>query len=691
MAPTSRSVVLAAALLAATAIPGTGQQSPAARPAEPPRDQAQGADQQPPTFRGGINFVRVDVIVSQKNGAPVLDLRAEDFEVTEDGRRQTIETFKLIEFNTGLLPGPDGPPRAIRSDSDEETEAGRDDVRLFGIFLDDYHVRRETGLRAREDLARFVETQLGPADMVAVMYPLQSLDSVRFTRDHGAVRRALQSFEGRKYDYEPRNSFEQVYSNYPTETVERIRNQVSLSALEGLVIRMGSLKEGRKALILLSEGYTNMVPPQLRSSIAGVRDPSNPASRDPLAGANDPNEERAAFFANADLDLELRDLYAAANRNNVAIYAVDPRGLAQEFGIDQNIGYTIDRSYLNATQETLRTLSRETEGREIVSRNDLLGGMRQIVQDSSAYYLVGYSSTLAPSDGKFHEIKVRVRRPGVQVRARKGYWAVTAADAARALAPPKPAPPKAVTAALVAISQPARSRVIRTWIGTERGENGKTRVTFLWEPVKPTAGARDRAQPSRVSLVAAGSAGTPFFRGRVAAPSASSPAAGPGGPARVTFDADPGVMQLRVSVEDAGADVLDAETTEVTVPDLTRSRVALATPMVFSARTVRQLQQLKSDPQAMPALSREFSRTERLLVRLMAYAGGDTPPALTAKLLNRAGQPITEVPVTPANGQAPASVELALGSLAPGDYLLEVSARAGDDSATELVGFRVTS
>ena len=82
-----------------------------------------------------------------------------------------------------------------------------------------------------------------------------------------------------------------------------------------------------------------------------------------------------------------------ANRNNVAIYAVDPRGLAtNEFGIDQNISMQTDRDYLNSTMDTLRTLAEQTDGRAIVNRNDLTMAMKQIVRDTSAYYLLGYNS-----------------------------------------------------------------------------------------------------------------------------------------------------------------------------------------------------------------------------------------------------------------------------------------------------------
>ena len=113
--------------------------------------------------------------------------------------------------------------------------------------------------------------------------------------------------------------------------------------------------------------------------------------------------------------------------------------------------------------------------------------MKQIMRDSSGYYLLGYTSTRAPTDGKFHEIKVRVKRRGVDVRARKGYWALTKEDVARATAPPKPEAPPAVTRGADSLAEPRRGRPARFWIGTGRGENGLSRVTFAWEP---SAGVR---------------------------------------------------------------------------------------------------------------------------------------------------------------------------------------------------------
>jgi VWFA-related protein len=688
--------------VAVTGLRGDASQAPANQqppPAQPPAAAQPSGDQQPPLFRAGVNFVRVDVIVSDKSGNPVGDLSQADFEVTEAGKPQTIQTFKRIELDGGLIPGPDGPPTQIRSDFDEEREAARDDVRLFGLFLDDYHVRLGSSLSARNEIARFIETQLGPSDMIGVMYPLTPLDAVRFTRNHDAVMRGVQQFAGRKYDYQAKNSLEENYvCRVSTEGAESIRNDVSLSALRAMIQHMGSLKEGRKALILVSEGYNSMLPPQMRNPCACCGGAGNPNSQNPSAGVNDPLEDRAMMHSQMGMNDELRRVWDLANKQNVAIYAVDPRGLATgEFDIADNIMGQLDRGYLSATMDTLRTLALESDGRAIVNRNDLTMAMKQIVRDTSAYYLLGYNSSFTSADGKFHEIKVKVKRPGVQVRARRGYWAMTQEDVRRAteIATPKPGPPKAVETAIAAISQPARARVIRTWIGTERGDAGKTKVTFIWEPVPrapgDTAAARSAGTAARVSVTAVAPDGAPYFRGRVPETAATAPVAGSSAAAsRVVFDAQPGKMQLRLSVEGADAQVLDSEVREITIPDLT-STVALGTPEVFRARTVRDLQQLKADPKAVPTVGREFLRAERLLVRVPTYGPGQTTPKLTAKLLNRAGQMMTELAVAPsAASSSVLEIEVPLAPIAAGEYLLELTATGESGEVKELLGFRVT-
>src|SRR5262245_6224070 len=703
---TIRTVTAAAALLALLGLTGDAQQTQTQTPPaqRPPGQQPPPATDQQPVFRTGINFVRVDVIITDKNGNQVGDLQAADFDVTEDGKPQKIETFKLVKLDGGRTEAVREPPKQIRSDYDEESEAARDDVRLFAVFFDDYHVRRGASMSVRNPITKFVETQIGPTDMVGIMYPLESTASVRFTRNHDAVMRAVQQFMGRKYDYTPRNQFEEKYAYYPTEVVERIRNQVSLTAIKSLIVHMGSLKEGRKALLLVSEGYTNALPPQMRNADATRPGSGNPNAFNPMAGLNDPNEDRYQFFSNLDLESDMRDIWDTANRNNVAIYAVDPRGLPGfEFDINEGVNIQTDSTYLRSTQDTLRELSENTDGRAIVNRNDLDVGMQQITRDSSAYYLIGYNSTQAPSDGKFHEIKVKVKRPGVQVRARKGYWALNQEQTARAIAPPKVGPPKPVEAALASVNRPSRADVVRTWIGTSRGDNGKTRVTFVWEPLPKTPGEAPSARagdPARVSLMAVAVDGSPIFRGRVpdvnVASTAPSSAASGGqsallarGASRVSFDVPPGKMQLRVSVEGAGSEVLDSETREMTVPDLTAATTVMGTPSIFRGRTVPEYNRLKSDADAVPVAAREFSRTDRVFIRVPVYGPGGTAPALSVHVLNRAGQPMNELAAAAFTTPNVFQIEMPLANLAPGEYVLEIKAGDGDD-VKELVGFRVT-
>jgi len=686
-------------------------QQPAAPAQQPPPSST--TDAQPPIFRAGINYVRVDVIISDKTGNPIANLQPADFEVTEDGKPQKIETFKFVKLDGGVGDAIKDPPREIRTDYDEEMEAARDDVRLFAVFLDDYHVRRGSSMSVRKQLATFVENNLGPSDMIGVMYPLESTSSVRMTRNHGAVMRGLQQFLGRKFEYEPKNQYEETYAHYPTETVERIRNQVSLSALKALIIHMGTLKEGRKALILVSEGYTNIIPPQMRNADAQQPGLGNPAAFNPQAGANDINEDRAAWSAGLDMQSDLREIYDTANRNNVAIYAVDPRGLATfEFDINEGVNIQTDSKYLTSTMDTLRELSENTDGRAIVNRNDVAAGMKQIARDQSAYYLIGYNSSQAPSDGKFHEIKVRVKRPGVQVRARKGYWALNQEQTARALAPPKAAVPKPIEAAIEsATARPSRASIVRTWIGTSRGDNGKTRVTFVWEPLPKAPGDRPdgREEPARVSLMALGADGSLVFRGRVpdaalassagAAPASAVDASARGstaaptnsarGPSRVVFDAPPGKVQLRVTVEGAASQTLDTETREIAVPDMTAPQLTLGTPMVLRARTIPEFNKVKADADATPIASREFSRIERLLIRVPVY-GPATAAPLKAHLLNRAGSAMSELSVSPSPKADMQQIELPLAALAPGEYVVEIKAGDQDGDPKELLGFRVT-
>ncbi len=659
-----------------------------AQPQQPPPQQ----EQQPPTrIKTGINFVRVDVIITDRKGTPVLDLKQDEFRLKEDGKPQTIESFAMVK-TIDEVSQIDGPPLPeIRSLADEQREAARPDARLFVLFLDDYHVRRGNDMSVRKPLVDFVVNQLGPADMVAIMYPLTPLAALSFTRNKTSLVSAIEHFEGRRFNYVPRNEFEEKYAYYPTATVEMIRNQVTMSALKGAIIKLGGLREGRKNLIFVSEGFTNSVPPQLNDPMAAMPGIGNPNRNNPNATLSD----RTEFLSSMDLLNDMQLIFQEANRNNTSIYPIDPRGLAAfEYDINQGIGLQVDKKHLDAGLDNLRMLAENTDGRAVINRNDLAKGMQQIIRDSSGYYLIGYNSAQAPLDGRFHKIDVEVTRKGVEVRARKGYWAYTADDAARANAPARPEAPAAVTNALATLIEPPRGLPARFWVGTTRGDAGKSRVTFVWEPVAVAPGEQRRPGnqgASHVLLTALAPDGKPLFRGRVpeqpSTPVSASGAAPPVSSSSATFDVPPGQLQLRMVVQTADGEVMDASTRELTVPDYTKVQVSFGTPRVFRARTARDVQAVMSNVNAVPVADRSFARSDRIVVRVEAYAPGGVAPVVTARLLNRGGTAMADVPVRSSSGTS--ELELALAAYAAGEYLLELTGKTESGTAQEIVALRL--
>ena len=711
--------LLCLALLCVAVQSGSAQQD-ANRPAnqEPqgqaPRDQGQNQnpqgqpqDQAPPVFRGGINFVRVDVIVDDKKDQPVTNLTQADFEVLEDGKPVSVEQFSLVKVDGNPRPGAP-PPSEIRSRNDEELIANRDDIRVFVFFFDDYHVRRANSMTVRDPLTRFVQNQLRPNDIVAIMYPLTPVTDLSFTRNHNLVMGAIQNFVGRKFDYTPVNQFEQNYARYSTDQVERIRNDVVMGALRGLSTRLGSLREGRKSVIFVSEGFTAMLPPQMRRQDASA--PTDPIQSAIAAGQQDSSREiTAEWFGQTDVYSRMREVTDTANRNNTSFYSLDPRGLAPfEYGFDDlpsgpPPSFATDARALRMTQDTLRSLSEETDGKAILNRNTLEQGLTAVVRDSSYYYLLGYNSS-APNDGKFHQITVRVKRRDLNVRARRGFWAITPDDAVRA-STPTPEIAKPVQTALASIATSVQAgKYVRTWLGTERGEGGNTRVTLVWEPLTFPPG--DRREPAgRVSLLAATSAGNVVFRGRAperpVVPAPTTGSLGAAGatvqaaalaPQRLTFDAPPGKVELRITVEGATGGTLDAEIRDFDVPDFTAPQVLIGTPRLYRARTLPELRTITADANAIPAAGRDFSRTERVLIRFNAYAPGTERPEATAVLLNRGGTKMSDVPVTAsAVAGTTHEITLSLSTIPAGEYLVEVTAKSGSGETKTLIPFRVTS
>jgi hypothetical protein len=312
--------------------------------------------------------------------------------------------------------------------------------------------------------------------------------------------------------------------------------------------------------------------------------------------------------------------------------------------------------------------------------------LRQMLKDTSAYYLLGYT-TQAPHDGKFHDIKVTVKRKDVEVRARKGFWAFTEDEVTRAAAPPKPGPPNDVVDAmqkLDAIPQFSDRRPMRIWLGTMKGEGEKAKVTLAWEGA-PSASADPADVVDHLQVTATSLQGDALFKGVVPRDSTLLERGG-----AITFDAPAGAVRVKVEGQNSKNLRLDTDDRDVEVPDFTSPGPLLTDPMVFRGRTARDLQQLRTAPSPTPTTTRAFSRTERLLMRFQAFGPAGATPVVAMRLLNQNGDQLATLQDPTAKGDGTYEEEIGLGSLAPGQYLIETTCKIGADTLKKLMAIKVT-
>lgn len=584
--------------------------------------------------------VRVDAIAADARGRIVADLAPADFEVFDDGGTRTVESVRLVRAEGSAPPGQTFLP--ILSAADEQVEAARDGTRLFAFFLDEYHVTPgAAATRAREAVGRFVDEHLGPRDLVLVVKPLDSLITLRLTRDLEATRRAIATFEGRKGDLEPRSAFEKSYIGASPARIEAVREQIVTSALNALAAHLAGLGASRKTLVVVSEGFSQA--PRRRG------DESLPT---------------------------LEGVIRSANRAGASIYAIDPRGLVAAPGSGSQIGQD------TAGQEALLALANDTGGRAVLRSADLADDLSRIARDASSYYLITFQSE-RDADGRFHALDIRVRRPGVQLRVRKGYWATLAdsvwrsrlSTSAEAVRPPE---------------LPRRtSPLIRPWFGLSRGDAGKTRVSFVWEPAARVPGDRSRTlAPVRITLKASQPDGTLIFEGAVRPTGPFTPTRPGGEPPQAVFEAAPGRLRVQMSIEDATSRVVDTDVRDVVVGPLSGALV-LGTAEVLRASSARAYRALEADATAPPVAARVFSRTERLLIRVPVYAA-DQSAALKASLASTPGTSMRALLVTRSLRPDVFDVDLPLAGLAAGDYVVELTAKSPAGDAHDVVAFRVT-
>jgi VWFA-related protein len=466
--PAARIAHVAALLLALLAITAAGLASGQGNE----QAQASAADQQPasPRFRGGANFVRVDVYPTV-DGRAVLDLTREDFEVLENGKPQKIASFEQVHVGGAGQEDARYEPNSV-GESLRIAEQGKG--RLFVIFLDTYHIGTFGSHRVQRPLVNLLNRILGPDDMFAVMTPDMSAGDITFARKTDAIEGYLSKywFWGQRDRLYPDDPVEREYvSCYPeadsgaaTELIRRRREHTILAALDDLTKYLGGVREERKAVIAITSGWVLFRPnPGLtrngRSDIPriGVTHEGTlvaDADKEPWGSSRNKCEADRIMLSQIDDFEYFHELLDRANRANVSFYPVNAMGLeafdrpiddddtgptegeVQALGLRAHRGedlffpggnpLVVNDAMIAQRTDSLESLADNTDGLAIVQTNDIDAGIHRIVDDLSSYYLLGYYSN-GRLDGQYRTITVKVKRPRVDVRARRGYRAATEA------------------------------------------------------------------------------------------------------------------------------------------------------------------------------------------------------------------------------------------------------------------------
>jgi VWFA-related protein len=436
------------------------QQTP---PPQPP------ADQPPITFKVEVNYVEIDAIVTDAQGNFVRTLTKDDFQVFEQGKPQTVSVASLVDIPVEKFDPPLFKTKPIESDVRSNRTAFNG--RVFVLVLDDLNTSFSRSARVKMAARQFIERYLGANDVAAVVQTGGAKSTGQeFTSSRERLLRAVNSFMGQK---ERSGTLERIDEYYrmqgtgmtgrprdPNEAIRVYKARNTFTVLKNVAEYMSGIRGRRKAVVFFSEGIDYDI-------------------YDPIANT----------YA-SDIRQYGQDAVAAATRANVSYYSVDPRGLA---GFDDaaeisslpndpslGLGMSALQRELTISQDSLRTLSDETGGFAAVNSNDFAKSFARIIQDNSSYYVLGYYSNDTKRDGQFRTLTVRVKQPGLQVRARKGYAAPKGRPPAGTPAPPGIAASIAMREALDS-PVPVTGLAITAFAAPMAGSRGKASVLVVVE------------------------------------------------------------------------------------------------------------------------------------------------------------------------------------------------------------------
>jgi len=653
---------------------------PAAQQPAPPPASGQ-------VFRTGVDVIRIDVTVLDKNRKPVRGLTADDFTVRENGRPQRIVTVAEVS-GEDADPTPSAwmryAPRDVTT-NDLADQLG--DGEAIAIVLDDFTIPDDSNdmtISTRE-VGRLIVNSLGPSDIAAVVFPFKAGRTEDFTHDRVKLLAAVDRFEPEQPMYRT------LEPQYPSQREGDIRRyspvlgrdpcfqlEPVIPTLRSVTARLATVPNRRKALFFVSVGLPTKFTPG-RTRCQGL------------------------------LYDEMRRMFETAQRFNVNIHAIDPAGAAgyQRFLQQPRIrnarlvparDLMAARGNAQVRHDFLELLTEQTGGHPVVASDDIDGQISDIFEEYSSYYLLGYETTNGDPDGKFRRLEVEVNRKDVEVRTKIGRWApdknsVVDSNGPRSAgcfvdcyaAPPRgseveltglrpyqplkvravvypiaraaPGSPNApgnvdvaaaITIRLPALVRPVEERLTLTRITYDAAEKGSPPVQeFFTRQLEPTGG--DETQYDILSR----------------------------------FSLPPGRHEVRFSASSRIANVSGSVNVEIEVPDLTRT-AATASTIVLGRPDPGREDLLAALIPVVPTTARDFTASDRVTAFLRFFTGGSDPAApveIATRLLRSDGTDAAEIPpatLAPdafnATHSADYSLGLPLANLKAGLHLLSVTA-----------------
>lgn len=663
--------------------------------------------QQPaPPLRVYIDFVQVDVSVTDAQGQFVRGLGPADFELYEDGKRQKVSIVSFVDIPVETRgAGPSTATGAQRPEPDVRSNVAESAGRVYVILLDDLHVHPLRSARVKQAAREFIERHLGPNDLTAVLHTSGRVDaSQEFTTRPSLLLKSVDKFAGRKMrssvlerldEYRRRQGqpsqadirLNRVVDPFDAQRADHARR--TLETLSNLGEALSAAEGRRKAVLLISEGIDYPLQEGATQTSSGLSTFTSTSAPDVLR--------------------KLQQAIRAAADANVSIYALDPRGLAgtgddtievSSFPENPHLGLGPEafQDELRQAQDSLRMLSDQTGGVAFLNSNEFGDAIERLVRDTSTYYMLGYRSNDNGRDGRYRTIRVEVTRPGVSVRARSGY----------AAGPRGKAEPEALTAELEPSSK------LRTILNAPL-PTGPLPLRLFAAPFR---GAREASVSVGVEVEARTFRlveQNGFFTGNVEAavvafdergkvktgdrqsvqlqlkPETYTAVQAHGLRLLFRLNLPPGRFQLRAAAHEAGSGGTGTVFYDLEVPDFHADRMALSGIVLTSGRA-GETPTARMDPifegvlPSPPTSRRTFYPDETLIALLEVYRTAQDTRAgvdLVTTVRDRDGrtwfsetEQVSGLEGLPEDGGFGYAVSVPLTDLAAGSYVLKMEARA---------------